>query len=101
MCSTGSAWTLLQAGCPIRKSTDQRLLPTSRRLSQVAASFFGSWCLGIHLGPLVACPTYNHSSGTEVLRSISGSVQRIHCSDAPGGTPDNCFRLSIRKISCD
>src|SRR5438270_2005972 len=70
MCSTGSAWTLLQAGCPIRTSTDQRLLPASRRLSQVAASFFGSWCLGIHLRPLVACPSYNHSSINE--ESLSG-----------------------------
>ena len=41
--------------------------PTPRRLSQVAASFFGSWCLGIHLGPLLACSTYNHSSITEEL----------------------------------
>ena len=38
------------------------MLPTPRCLSQVAASFFGSWCLGIHLGPLLACSTYNHSS---------------------------------------
>jgi hypothetical protein len=76
MCSAGSAWTLLQAGCPIRTSTDQRLLPASRRLSQVAASFFGSWCLGIHLGPLVACPTYNHSSITE--ERVCLFVQRIH-----------------------
>jgi hypothetical protein len=42
-----------------------RSLPTPRRLSQVAASFFGSWCLGIHLGPLLACSTYNHSSTAE------------------------------------
>jgi hypothetical protein len=35
------------------------------RLSQVATSFFGSWCLGIHLGPLLACSTYNHSSIAE------------------------------------
>jgi hypothetical protein len=41
--------------------------PTPRRLSQVAASFFGSWCLGIHLGPLLACSTYNHSSIAEEL----------------------------------
>ena len=32
--STGSAWTLLQAGCPIRKSPDQRLLAATRGLSQ-------------------------------------------------------------------
>src|SRR5258708_14742862 len=68
MCSTGSAWTLLQAGCPIRIPPDHRLLPTPRRFSQVAASFFGSWCLGIHHGPLVACPAYIHSSIAEVIR---------------------------------
>src|SRR5256885_14781664 len=62
MCSAGSAWTLLQTGCPIRIPPDHRLLPTPRRFSQVAASFLGVWCLGIHLGPLVACPAYDHSS---------------------------------------
>src|SRR3981081_4133857 len=62
MCSAGSAWTLLQTGCPIRIPPDHRLLPTPRRFSQVAASFFGVWCLGIHLGPLLACPAYDHSS---------------------------------------
>src|SRR5581483_8636514 len=34
MCSTGSAWTLLQAGCPIRRSPDQRLLAATRGFSQ-------------------------------------------------------------------
>src|SRR5207253_2063237 len=62
MCSAGSAWTLLQTGCPIRIPPDHRLLPTPRRFSQVAASFLGVWCLGIHLGPLLACPAYDHSS---------------------------------------
>src|SRR2546429_2028323 len=65
MCSTRSAWALPQAGSPIRKSPDHRSLPTPRRLSQVAASFFGTWCLGIHLGPLVACPACIHSSVAE------------------------------------
>src|ERR1700730_668222 len=65
MCSTGSVWALPQTGCPIRKSPDHHSLPTPRRLSQVAASFIGAWCLGIHLRPLVACLTYNHSSHVE------------------------------------
>ena len=65
MCSTRGARALPRAGCPIQKSPDHRLLPTPRRLSQVATSFFGSWCLGIHLGPLLACSTYNHSSIAE------------------------------------
>src|SRR6266849_5202738 len=67
MCSASGAQTLLRAGYPIQKSPDHRLLPTPRRLSQVAASFFGSWCLGIHLGPLLACSTYNHSSVAEEM----------------------------------
>src|SRR5262245_39496171 len=62
MCSAGSAWALPQAGSPIRIPPDHRLLPTPRRFSQVAASFFGTWCLGIHLGPLVACSACSHSS---------------------------------------
>src|SRR5579864_3616124 len=65
MCSTRGARALPRAGCPIQKSPDHRLLPTPRCLSQVATSFFGSWCLGIHLGPLLACSTYNHSSIAE------------------------------------
>src|SRR6202011_1119985 len=65
MCSARSARALPRTGFPIQKSPDPRLLPTPRRLSQVAASFFGSWCLGIHLGPLLACSTYNHSSIAE------------------------------------
>jgi hypothetical protein len=44
------------AGCPIRRPSDQSLLPAPRSISQVAASFIGAWCLGIHREPLVACP---------------------------------------------
>src|SRR5690348_1033828 len=65
MCSTRGARALPRADYSIQKSPDHRSLPTPRRLSQVAASFFGSWCLGIHLGPLLACSTYNHSSVAE------------------------------------
>ena len=35
-------------GCPIRKSTDQRLLATPRGLSQPSTSFIASISLGIH-----------------------------------------------------
>ena len=45
---------LIQPGFPIRKSTDQSLLSTPRGLSQIAASFVGSWCQGILLAPFVA-----------------------------------------------
>src|SRR5438132_12557916 len=71
MCSTRGARALPRAGCPIQKPPDHRSLPSPRRLSQVAASFFGSWYLGIHLGPLLACSTYNHSS---ITQEITGHV---------------------------
>src|SRR6266481_3629515 len=76
MCSASGARALPRAGCPIQKSPDHRLLPTPRRLSQVAASFFGSWCLGIHLGPLLACSTYNHSSIAEEVVFRSRQIQK-------------------------
>ena len=43
-----------QPGFPIRKSTDQRVLPPPRGLSQVTTSFIASWRQGIHLEPFVA-----------------------------------------------
>jgi hypothetical protein len=38
-------------GCPIRMSTDQRLLAAPRGFSQRATSFIASWCQGIHRMP--------------------------------------------------
>ena len=38
-------------GCPIRKSSDQRSLPSPRSLSQGATSFIASRCQGIHQMP--------------------------------------------------
>ncbi len=38
-------------GCPIRISTDQRLLAAPRGFSQRATSFIASWCQGIHRTP--------------------------------------------------
>ena len=43
-------------GFPIRKSTDLRLFAAPRSLSQLVASFFGSWCQGIPLAPWLAWP---------------------------------------------
>jgi len=45
---------LRMVGCPIRKSTDQRLLAASRGISVLAPSFIGSWRQGIHRALLVA-----------------------------------------------
>ena len=41
-------------GCPIRTSMGLCLLATYHGFSQLIASFFGSWRLGIHRMPLVA-----------------------------------------------
>ena len=43
---------LRAVGFPIRKSSDQSLLAAPRSLSQLTASFIGSWCQGIHRAPL-------------------------------------------------
>ncbi len=47
---------LPQVGFPIRKSTDRKLFAPPRSLSQLVASFIGSWCQGIHPAPLKAWP---------------------------------------------
>ena len=46
-------------GFPIRKSPDQRLLTTPRRLSQKATSFIAFLCLGIRRMPLLTWPYYS------------------------------------------
>ena len=53
MNSSRSHW-VHQWGFPIRRSSGQRLFPSHRGLSQVAASFIASQHQGIHLVPLVA-----------------------------------------------
>ena len=40
--------TFLRSGFPIRISTNQCLLAAPRSFSQLATSFFGVWCPGIH-----------------------------------------------------
>ena len=47
---------LSQFGCPIRISTDLRLLAAPRSFSQLSTSFIASRCLGIHRALLVAFP---------------------------------------------
>ena len=48
MYSSESDGTLLPPGSPIRISTNQCLLAAPRSLSQLATSFVGVWCHGIH-----------------------------------------------------
>ena len=47
--SGGSAWTLLHAGSPIRKSAGQSVSAAHRSLSQLITSFIGFLCQGIPL----------------------------------------------------
>jgi hypothetical protein len=47
-----AADTPMGVGFPIRKSSDQRVLPSPRSLSQGATSFIASRCQGIHRMPL-------------------------------------------------
>ena len=49
MDSVVDSCTLLQEGFPIRISAGRRLFAPYRSFSQLATSFFGSYCQGIHL----------------------------------------------------
>jgi hypothetical protein len=49
-----------RVGCPIRTSTDQRLLAAPRGFSQRATSFIASWCQGIHRMPF-SCSKNAHA----------------------------------------
>ena len=48
---------LPQVGSPIRTSTGRWLFAPYRSFSQLIASFFAFWCLGIHPMLLIAWPT--------------------------------------------
>ena len=48
-------------GCPIRISTDQRLLAAPHGFSQRATSFIASWCQGIHRMPLLRSKSTHHA----------------------------------------
>jgi hypothetical protein len=48
-------------GCPIRTSTDQRLLAAPRGFSQRATSFIASWCQGIHRMPFLRSRSTHHA----------------------------------------
>ena len=72
---------LIQPGFPIRKSTDQCLLSTPRGLSQIAASFVGSWCQGILLAPFVAWPSFE-SFGSFLVKKHSTIISN-NCSCYP------------------
>ena len=58
MCSGRGRRTYTPVSFEVSLFGDPRIeacLPAPRGLSQVTTSFIGSWCLGIHRLPLVAC----------------------------------------------
>ena len=60
-------------------------LPAPRGLSQVTTSFIGSWCLGIHRLPLVACCHYKDARvHCEVLNTRAGPGQSATRADDAG-----------------
>jgi hypothetical protein len=64
-------------GCPIRISTDQRLLAAPRGFSQRATSFIASWCQGIHRMPFL----YSISSMQGIRdkpRRLASTMHRNH-----------------------
>lgn len=55
-------------------------LPAPRGLSQVTTSFIGSWCLGIHRLPLVACYYYKDARVHCIvlkIRAVSGLITSV------------------------
>ena len=64
--------TRCRVGCPIRISTDQRLLAAPRGFSQRATSFIASWCQGIHRMPFL------YSISATWLRRAASTMHRNH-----------------------
>ncbi len=70
-------------GCPIRTSTDQRLLAAPHGFSQRATSFIASWCQGIHRMPFSRSRPSHHAqkpssvvSGQRSVVSLTSARQR-------------------------
>ena len=75
--------TRCRVGCPIRISTDQRLLAAPRGFSQRATSFIASWCQGIHRMPFLYSISRSRPEGWDLtmhrnhpqgIRMIAGNI---------------------------
>ena len=64
-------------GCPIRISTDQRLLAAPHGFSQRATSFIASWCQGIHRMP------FSCSTSQDTPEGVSATMHRNHPQPKP------------------
>ena len=73
-------------GCPIRISTDQRLLAAPRGFSQRATSFIASWCQGIHRMPFSCSRTQNLPRG-RFKPSCTGTIHTRISPNAEGPWP--------------
>src|ERR1700756_5694364 len=79
----------LRVGCPIRISTDQRLLAAPRGFSQRATSFIASWCQGIHRMPFSysfsgSLPQEKSAPCTEtILREPEDDLRLTHNASEP------------------
>ncbi len=69
-------------GCPIRTSTDQRLLAAPRGFSQRATSFIASWCQGIHRMPFLCSRASKPPRGS--LTPCTGTIPSSPGSPIPG-----------------
>ncbi len=65
-------------GCPIRISTDQRLLAAPRGFSQRATSFIASWCQGIHRMPLFHSKSRRHAQEQALPVASTRTRQQNH-----------------------
>ncbi len=64
-------------GCPIRISTDQRLLAAPRGFSQRATSFIASWCQGIHRMPFFHSKSRRHAQEQTLPSRPQGRANKI------------------------
>ena len=66
-------------------------LPAPRGLSQVTTSFIGSWCLGIHRLPLVACCYYKDAR-------VHCEVLNIRAKARPAGRRGRRYRSASKAL---
>ena len=83
-------------GCPIRISTDQRLLAAPHGFSQRATSFIASWCQGIHRMPF----SRSHAEPTRQARSAPHHAREPATHTRPRGSRrQNPTRLHTLKLA--
>ena len=110
--------TRCRVGCPIRISTDQRLLAAPRGFSQRATSFIASWCQGIHRMPFlysISSTLLRRSRVHHAQKPSSDSVVRVQSSvvrkqlqsdhrlleDSPGNIYSAHNRIFSNRFSAD